>query len=75
MSSDNEIVETTTQHPRSSEGKGKRTYTVYEIAALLQISKSKAYELCKQGYFRTISIGRSVRISKTSFDEWLDSQI
>ena len=26
---------------------GKRTYTVLEIAALLRISKSKAYKLCK----------------------------
>ena len=52
----------------------KRTYTVSEIAALLQISKSKAYELCKHDYFRTINIGRSVRISKASFDKWFDSK-
>jgi excisionase family DNA binding protein len=52
----------------------KRAYTVVEIAALLQISKSKAYELCRQGDFRTIKVGRSVRVSKLSFDEWLDKQ-
>ena len=53
---------------------GKRAYTVVEIADLLQISKSKAYELCRQGLFKTIKIGRAVRVSKLSFDEWLDRQ-
>lgn len=56
----------------SDEAEGKRTYTVLEIAALLRISKSKAYELCRQSNFRIIRIGRSVRVSKASFDEWLD---
>jgi len=58
----------------SDDQTGKRTYTVSEIAALLQISKSKAYELCKRDYFKTINIGRSVRISKASFDRWFDSK-
>ena len=52
----------------------KRSYTVNEIAVLLQISKSKAYDLCRQNLFRIIKVGRAVRISKKSFDEWLDSQ-
>lgn len=51
-----------------------RTYTVPEIAALLRIGRSKAYELCNSGLFRMIRIGRCVRISKLSFDEWLDQQ-
>lgn len=59
----------------STEKSDKRTYTVPEIMELLQISKSKAYELCQQNLFRTIKIGRSVRVSKISFDEWLDKQI
>ena len=59
----------------SDNHENKRTYTVLEIAALLRISKSKAYELCGQNLFRIIRIGRSVRVSKVSFDEWLDNQI
>ena len=59
----------------SEAGEAKRTYTVLEIAAVLRISKSKAYELCNQGLFRIIRVGRSVRISKASFDEWLDKQM
>ena len=58
----------------SNEESDKRTYTVMEIAALLRISKTKAYELCSQELFRIIRIGRAVRISKSSFDEWLDNQ-
>jgi len=52
----------------------KRTYTVMEVAVLLRISRTKAYELCNQELFRTIRIGRALRISKSSFDEWLDNQ-
>lgn len=52
----------------------KRTYKVEEIASMLDIGKSSAYELIKQGQFRTVKIGASIRVSKKSFDEWLDSQ-
>lgn len=53
----------------------KRVYHVDEIAALLGISTSSAYELVKKGYFKTVRIGTAIRISKKSFDEWLDSQV
>jgi excisionase family DNA binding protein len=52
---------------------GKRTYSVLEIAEILQISKSMAYELCKRSLFKTVKVGKYVRISKPSFDDWLDS--
>jgi excisionase family DNA binding protein len=52
----------------------KRTYQVEEIAELLGIGRSSAYELVKQGLFRTVKIGTAIRISKKSFDDWLDSQ-
>ena len=51
----------------------KRTYSVMEIAEILQISKSMAYELCKKSLFKTVKVGKYVRISKPSFDDWLDS--
>lgn len=40
---------------------------------MLQISKSRAYALCKQAQFKTVKIGKYVRISKSSFDSGLDS--
>lgn len=57
-----------------SVSKDKQVYTVLEIGAILRISKSKAYELCKQNLFKTINIGRSIRVSKESFDKWLNNQ-
>lgn len=53
----------------------KRTYTVDEIQDILSISKPSAYNLVKSGIFRYVRIGGSIRISKKSFDEWLDQQL
>ena len=53
----------------------KRTYTVDEIQNILSISKPSAYNLVKQGLFRSVRIGGSIRISKRSFDEWLDQNL
>ncbi|MBP1737502.1 MAG: binding domain protein, excisionase family [Oscillospiraceae bacterium] len=52
----------------------RRTYTVEEIAEILGIGRASAYELAKKGYFRAVKIGTAIRISKKSFDEWLDNQ-
>ena len=52
----------------------KRTYSVQEIADILQISKSMAYALCKDAPFKTVKVGKYVRISKPSFEAWLDSK-
>lgn len=50
-----------------------RTYTVEEIATILGISRSSAYKLVKQDDFAVVRIGNSIRISKKSFDAWLDA--
>lgn len=52
----------------------KRTYTVEEVAMLLGISRTSAYEFVKKGEVKFVKIGASIRISKKSFDEWLDQQ-
>ena len=52
----------------------RRTYRVDDIASILGIGRSSAYHLVKQGCFKTVRIGTSIRVSKKSFDEWLDSQ-
>lgn len=51
----------------------KRVYTVKEIAEILGISKTMAYNLVNEGIFKTVRIGAAIRISKKSFDEWLDA--
>ena len=50
----------------------KRTYSVDDIMAMLDISRSSAYILIKKNLFRSFKIGKQLRISKASFDEWLD---
>ncbi len=50
----------------------KRVYTVDEIQDILSIGRNAAYELVKSGQFLTVRIGGSIRISKKSFDTWLD---
>lgn len=52
----------------------KRVYSVDEIADILNISKGSAYDLIKEGLFNTVRIGSAIRISKKSFDEWLDNK-
>lgn len=49
-----------------------RAYTVEEIAAILNIGRTTAYLLVKEGNFKIVRIGNAIRISKKSFDEWLD---
>ena len=53
----------------------KRVYSVAEIIEILGISRKKAYELCNSGCFSIVRVGRTIRISKISFDEWLDKQL
>ncbi len=53
----------------------KRTYTVIEIAKILGIGKNKAYTLIKDANFKVVKIGNSIRISKKSFDDWLDNSM
>lgn len=50
----------------------KRVYTVDEIQDILGISKTTAYALVKQQLFHSVQIGGHYRISKKSFDKWLD---
>ena len=50
----------------------KRTYTVSEIQDILGIGRVSAYSLVKSNVFRSGRVGDSIRVSKRSFDAWLD---
>ena len=50
----------------------KRTYSVTEVAQILGVSKKSVYNLCAKDAFKTVRIGSALRISKISFDMWLD---
>lgn len=61
-------------HAKKGDVPAKRTYRVSEIADILGVSNATAYRLIKEGHFRTVRIGSSIRVSKQSFDEWLDRE-
>ncbi len=49
-----------------------RAYTVDDIQHILKVSKTTVYELLKSNKFHTVRVGGQYRISKKSFDNWLD---
>lgn len=53
----------------------KRCYTVEELQSILCVSRPTIYSLLKRNEFRWFQIGGGkYRISKKSFDEWLDKR-
>lgn len=53
--------------------KGKKSYNLSEIMAILGICRSSATKLIRTNQFRSVRIGREVRVLKSDFDAWLDS--
>lgn len=52
----------------------RMVYSVYELAALLDINLPKAYELARQEGFPAIRIGRRIVVPKAGLERWLDRQ-
>ena len=50
----------------------KRCYTVKDLQEILGVSRPSVYDLLKKNEFRWILVGVKYRISKKSFDAWLD---
>jgi excisionase family DNA binding protein len=57
---------------KDSSEDGKRTYRIEEIQDILDISRSAAYSLIKRKEFHSVKIGGLIRVSRKSFDRWLD---
>ena len=49
----------------------KIVYTVTEVAELLGISRSYAYEMVKEKKLPVLDLGRRKVIPKSSLDEWI----
>lgn len=47
---------------------------VREVAEVLRIARSRAYELVGSGEIPSVRIGRSVRVSREELDRWLEEQ-
>ena len=53
----------------------KRCYTVEELQIILGVSRPTVYNLIRQKQFRAFQVaGGKWRVSKKSFDEWLDAR-
>ena len=51
----------------------QRCYTVKDLQTILGVSRGTVYQLMKRNEFRWFQIGNGrYRISRKSFDEWLD---
>lgn len=48
-------------------------YSVSEAAHLLGVSRSRAYELIKDGLLRLVHIGRSARVPRDSIESFVQS--
>lgn len=44
--------------------------TVQELMALTGLGRTKCYELVASGELEAIKIGRAVRVSRSSYEEW-----
>jgi excisionase family DNA binding protein len=53
--------------------KNQATLTVPEVAVILRIGRSKAYEIVHQSLFPHIKIKHAIRIPTEPFFEWLNS--
>ena len=47
---------------------------VPEVAEMLQIARSRAYELVGSGEIPSVRIGRSLRVSRKELERWLDER-
>lgn len=53
----------------------KREYLkVPEVAQVLRIARSRAYELVGSGEIPSVRIGRSLRVSRRELDQWLEDR-
>ncbi len=47
---------------------------VPEVAEMLRIARSRAYELVAEEKIPSVRIGRSVRVSRRELEKWLEGQ-
>jgi excisionase family DNA binding protein len=53
----------------------RRVYLkVPEVAEVLRIARSRAYELVGSGEIPSVRIGRGVRVGRKELDRWLEEQ-
>ena len=52
----------------------RQAYKVEEVAKILGLGRTAAYELMKNPPFRVIRVGGTILIPKASFKKWLNGE-
>lgn len=52
----------------------RKAYTITEVATILGISRSYAYEMAKQKKFPILELGKRMIVPKKKFDTWLEGE-
>ena len=52
----------------------KRCYTIGDLQAILSISRGSVYKLLERREFHWFKIGSTYRISRQSFDSWMEEK-
>ena len=63
----------TAQHKGGQIDPHRATYTVMQVAYLLNLSRGMTYQYVKEGHIPAQRIGRRWLIPRKRFHEWLDS--
>lgn len=53
----------------------KMVYNITEVAGLLGISRSYAYQLVKENALPVLSLGKRKVIPKQAFEKWMNEQV
>ena len=53
----------------------KETMSVREMREILGIKKTDSYWLIKRNYFKTVIVGRKIRVDIASFEKWYANQV
>ncbi|MFW6017023.1 MAG: helix-turn-helix domain-containing protein [bacterium] len=51
------------------------TLNIPEVAEVLRINKTKAYELARRKDFPSMKLGNRIIVPKEAFKNWLDNQV
>lgn len=49
--------------------------SVCDVASILNISKSKAYDLMRTDSFPSLRVGKRILVPRDRFEAWIDQQI
>lgn len=49
--------------------------TVEDVAKIMKIGRSKAYEIFNIKWFPTFKVGRLLRVTEPDFKEWINKQV